>query len=163
MPGSYSPTGGAIVLAVALVRPESVGRLSLVSKDPTVAPLIESNFLATERDRARLLDGVKLTRRIAAGAAFAEITHSEILPGAAERDDASLAALIDEQVTTYSHPTSTVPMGGTDDPWAVVDEAGVVRGLSGLRVVDASIFPEAPSTATNISTIAAAEHISRQI
>lgn len=163
MPGSYSPIGRAIVLAVALVRPESTGRLSLVSKDPTVAPRIESNFLSTERDRAQLLEGVKLTRTIAAGKHFAEITHSEIVPGAAERDDVTLARLIDEQVTTYSHPTSTVPMGGDDDPWAVVDDAGLVKGLSGLRVVDASIFPEAPSTATNLSTIAVAEHISHQI
>jgi choline dehydrogenase len=163
MPGSCSPTGGALVLAVALVRPESTGRLNLVSKDPTVAPRIESNFLSTERDRARLLKGVKLTRTIAAGKHFAEITHSEIVPGAAERDDATLARLIDEQVTTYSYPTSTVPMGGDDDPWAVVDDAGLVNGLSGLRVVDASIFPEAPSTATNLSTIAVAEHINHQI
>lgn len=163
IPGSYSPTGGAIVLAVALVRPESVGRVSLVSKDPAVAPLIESNFLSTERDRARLLEGVKLARRLAAAPAFSGVLHSEILPGAALRDDHELSALIDEQVTTYSHPTSTAPMGGVDDPWAVVSETGLVKGLNGLRVVDASIFPEAPSTATNIATIVAAEHISRQI
>ena len=64
---------------------------------------------------------------------------------------------------TFYHGTSTVPMGGEDDPAAVVDAQGRVRGIEGLRVVDASIFPEAISVPTNLTTIMVAERIARMM
>ncbi|MFI2364591.1 GMC family oxidoreductase [Promicromonospora sp. NPDC019610] len=155
----YSPTGGAIVLAIAVVQPESTGTLRLRSRDPRVAPVIDLNFLATPRDRARMLEGVKLSRRIARTTAFAEVVASEIMPGEQVQSDEDLEQVIDEQIASYAHPTSTVPMGGADDARAVVDAGGAVRGLAGIRVIDASIMPLVPSTATNLTTIMLAEHI----
>jgi choline dehydrogenase len=78
------------------------------------------------------------------------------------RDDETLARVIREQLASYQHPTSTAPMGTDDDPWAVVDPSASVRGVGGLRVVDASILPSVPSTTTNVTTIMLAEHIARR-
>jgi choline dehydrogenase len=158
LPGSYSPTGGAIVLAISVVKPESVGTLRLASRDPSEAPLIDANYLGTDRDARRMLEGVKLSRAIARNEVFAPFTAGEILPGDAVTDDA-LPEAIASNIAVYGHPTSTVPMGGPADPWGVVDNLGAVKGFSGLRVVDASIMPEIPSTVTNLTTIMIAERI----
>ncbi len=157
---SYSPTGGAIVLAVAVVLPESVGTVRIPSTDPNVAPLIDNNFLATERDQQRMLEGVKISRRLARSPVFGPLQAGELIPGDAVGDDA-LLEVIAANLATYGHPTSTVPMGGATDPAAVVDSAGAVRGLQKLRVVDAAIMPRVPSTVTNLTTIMVAEHIYR--
>ncbi|KAA8889467.1 dehydrogenase [Nocardia colli] len=157
-----SPTGSAFVLAVALTRPESCGSLTLTSRDPAVAPRIDLNFLAEPADRHRLRYGIDLARRIAAEAPLADLIDHEIAPGPHATDaeiEASMAATLD----TYHHPTSTVPMGAPGDPLAVVDHLGNVRDLDGLRVVDASIFPDIPSAATNATVIMAAEHIAAQL
>lgn len=159
----YSPTGGAIVLAVAVTQPDSTGTLSLSSRDPSAAPVIDNNYLATERDRARMLEGVKLSRRIGRNPLFASVVAAEMLPGDTVQGDEALAASIAVGLQTYSHPTSTAPMGGPGDPWAVVDPTGAVRGVSNLRVVDASIMPQVPSTATNVTTIMIAERIAAQV
>lgn len=156
---AYSPTGGAIVLAVAVVQPDSIGSLRLASRDPRVAPLIDYNFLADPRDRRRMLEAVKLSRSFAEEEAFAGVVAAEMMPGADIQGDEALLKVIDEQLATYLHPTSTVPMGGHQDPAAVVDETGAVRGLQGLRVVDASILPSVPSAPTNLTAIMVAEHI----
>lgn len=156
--GSYSPTGGAIVLAVAVVQPESTGTLRLSSTDPNEQPVIDNNFLDTERDRARMLEGVKLSRRLARGPVFGPLQAGELIPGDAVGDDNLLDVII-ANLATYGHPTSTAPMGAYDDPSAVVDSRGAVRGLSNIRVVDASIIPENPSTVTNLTTIMVAERI----
>ena len=71
--------------------------------------------------------------------------------------------MIPSNIAVYGHPTSTVPMGGAADPWGVVDSVGAVKGLSGLRVVDASIMPEVPSTVTNLTTIMIAERIFERV
>lgn len=158
-PHEHSPTKVGFVLAVALTRPLSRGRLWLASRDPAVAPKIDLNFLADPRDRARLLDGIRLARRIGRTAPLADLIDSELNPGpAAESDEAILASAV-ATLDTYHHPVATAPMGASSDPAAVVDYEGRVHGLQGLRVVDASIFPDVPSVATNITTIAAAERI----
>jgi choline dehydrogenase len=163
MPGSYSPTGGAIVLAPAVVRPDSHGTFRLASRDPEDAPIIENNYLATGRDKRRMLEAVKLSRAIARNPAFTRFTAGEMLPGDAVSDDEALAQTIEANLEVYGHPTSTAPMGGSGDPAAVVDALGLVRGVSGLRVVDASIIPELPSTVTNLTTIMLAEHIYKRV
>ena len=83
------------------------------------------------------------------------------LPGEEVRDDAELQRVLDEQAASFQHATSTVPMGGDDDQWAVVDGTGAVRGVRNLRVIDASILPAVPSVPTNLTVIMAAEHIYR--
>ena len=151
---------GAIVLAVSVVRPESRGRLSVRSADPRDAPAIDLNLLATPRDRSRMLEGLKLSRGIGLGKTFATVAESEMLPGDQIRD-ADLERAIDQQVASFQHATSTVPMGGDTDEWAVVDGTGAVRGIGNLRVIDASILPAVPSVPTNLTVIMVAEHIYR--
>jgi choline dehydrogenase len=159
---SASPTGGAIVLTIAVVKPESRGTLRLASRDPNEAPVIDLNYLATDRDARRLLEGVRLARAIARNQVFAPVTAGELFPGDAVNDDA-LPEVIASNLAAYFHPTSTVPMGGSGDRWAVVNAVGAVKGLAGLRVVDASIIPEVPSVATNLTTIMIAEHIYQRV
>ena len=158
----FSPTGGAIILSTSVVRPESAGTLKLASRNPDDAPLIDVNFLATDRDARRMLEGVKLSRAIARTPSFAAFLAGELSPGAAV-DDNGLAAFIPSSVATYGHPTSTVPMGGPAGPGAVVDSVGAVKSLSGLRVVDASIIPEIPSAPTNLTVIMLAERIYQRV
>jgi choline dehydrogenase len=162
LPGSFSPTGGAIVLAISVVQPESRGTLRLASRDPNEAPLIDSNYLGTDRDARRMLEGVKLARAIARNEVFARFTAGELIPGDDITDDA-LPEVIASNLAVYGHPTSTVPMGGPGDRWGVVDALGAVQGVPGLRVVDASIMPEVPSTVTNLTTIMIAERIFQRV
>ena len=157
-----SPTGGAIVLAVAVVRPEFRGKLRLRSVDPKDPPVIDLNLLATPRDRSRMLEGMKLSRAIGQGKVFRTVADSELSPGAQVQGDEELRRAIDEGVTSFQHATSTAPMGGDSDKWAVVDSAGAVRGIANLRVIDASILPAVPSVPPSLTVIMAAEHIYRR-
>jgi len=159
MDGSLSPTGGAIVLAAALVQPESRGTVKLASTHPQDAPIIDSNYLATGRDARRMLEGVKLGRDIGRHPVFARFSAGEMIPGDSVGDGAALAEAVATNLAVYGHPTSTVPMGGPADPWAVVDSLGQVHGVDGLRVVDASIIPDVPSATTNLTVIMLAERI----
>lgn len=105
-----------------------------------------------------MLEGITLSRSIARDPAFAPFLAGELIPSDAV-DYNTLAEFISANLATYGHPTSTVAMGGPADPWAVVDSVGVVKGLSGLRVVDASIIPEIPLAPTNLTVIMLAERI----
>jgi choline dehydrogenase len=163
MDASFSPTGGAIVIMPALTRPESTGTVKLASRDPGDAPLIDAHYLGTDRDARRLLEGVKIGRAIARNPAFAPFVAAELTPGDAVVDDEELAQVVAANLAIYGHPTSSVPMGGPGDPWAVVDSVGAVTGVSGLRVVDASVIPEAPSATTNMTVIMLAEHIYQRV
>jgi choline dehydrogenase len=134
----------------------------LRSRDPREQPEIDCNFLAEARDARRLLEGVRLARRIARNPALARFIELEIMPGDAVGDD-QLADVIASNLASYGHPTATAPMGGPDDPWSVVDSHGGVRGIDGLRVVDASVIPVVPSVALNPTTIMIAERIARAV
>lgn len=158
-PHEQSPTNIGFVLAVALTRPRSRGTLTLASRDPLTAPIIDLNFLAEPEDRQRLLDGIRLARRIGGTTPLNALIHSELNPGAGVASDEALLASVRASLDTYHHPTSTAPMGVHGDKHAVVDLQARVLGLHGLRVVDASIFPDVPSVATNITVIAFAEKI----
>jgi choline dehydrogenase len=109
-----------------------------------------------------MMEAVKLSRRIGKTAPFSDLIASEMAPGADIVDDAALQKAIIASVDGYSHPTSSVPMGGPNDPGAVVDTRGEVRGVEGLYVVDASIMPDIVSAPTNVTTIMIAEAISRK-
>lgn len=157
-----SPTGGAIVLACAVTLPKSLGQVRLASRDPRAAPHIHYNFFDDPGDLDRLVEAVRLSRKIGRSAPFSALIDHEMAPGNAI-DDASLRANIVANVAAYLHPTSTVPMGSSSDPTAVVDAWGSVRGVDALRVVDASIMPEIPSAPTNVTTIMMAEHIAAKL
>jgi choline dehydrogenase len=162
LPPEFSPTGGAITLSVAVVKPDSRGTLTLRSRDAWEQPEIDCNFLAEDRDVRRMLEGVKLARKIARNPALAQFIELEIMPGDAIGDD-QLADVIASNLASYGHPSATVPMGGPEDPWAVVDSRGAVKGIDGLRVVDASIVPVVPSVALNPTTIMIAERLAKAV
>ncbi|MGA2009000.1 MAG: GMC oxidoreductase [Solirubrobacteraceae bacterium] len=162
MPPEYSPTGGAIALSVAVVKPDSRGSLRLRSRDARDQPEIDCNFLAEDRDARRMLEGVKLARKIGRNPALAQFLELEMIPGDAVGDD-QLADAIASNLASYGHPCATAPMGGPEDPWAVVDSRGAVKGLNGLRVIDASIMPVVVSVALNPTTIMIAERIANAV
>jgi choline dehydrogenase len=160
---SASPTGGAIVLACGVTLPKSIGRLRLSSRDPRVAPDIHYNFFDDPSDLDRLLEAVRLSRKIGRTAPFSDLIDHEIAPGNTVDGGEALRANIVANVAAYLHPTSTVPMGADSDQTAVVDACGKVRDVEALRVVDASILPDIPSVATNVTTIMVAERIATKL
>ena len=109
-----------------------------------------------------MLEGVKLARKIGRNPALAHLLELEIMPGDGVGDD-QLADVIASNLASYGHPAATAPMGGPDDPWAVVDSHGAVKHVTGLRVVDASIMPVVPSVALNPTTIMLAERIAKVV
>jgi choline dehydrogenase len=158
-----SPTGAAIVLAAAVTLPKSMGRLRLSSRDPRALPRIQYNFFDDPNDLDRLVEAVRLSRKIGRTAPFSSLIDHEMAPGNAVDDGEALRTNIRSNVAAYLHPTSTVPMGADSDPTAVVDAWGKVRGIEALRVVDASILPDIPSVPTNVTTIMVAERIASKL
>ena len=160
---AQSPTGGAIVLACAVTLPKSLGSIRLASRDPRAMPIIRFNFFKDPSDLRRMMEAVRLSRRIGRTPPFSDVVEFEMAPGIDVKDDAALEKAVIASVDGYSHPTSSVPMGGIDDEHAVVDAMGTVRGVDGLNVVDASIMPDIVSAPTNVTTIMIAEAISRKL
>ena len=144
------------LLSAQPCRPTSRGHLAIRSPDPLAAPEIHPNSLSTDHDVDELIDGARFLRRLAATPAFRAVVAEELRPGADVQSDADLLADIRERASTVFHPVSTCRMG--PDPRAdVVDHALRVHGISGLRVIDASIFPAITSGNTNAPTIMVAE------
>ena len=135
----------------SLLRPESRGYVRIKSADPRQAPAIHPNYLGTERDRETAVAGVKAMRRIFQAPAMARYIDEEIEPGASCDDDDELLEFIRRRGSTTYHPVSTCRMG--QDALAVTDERLRVRGISGLRVIDASIMPAVVSGNTNAAAI----------
>ncbi|UZT99378.1 GMC family oxidoreductase N-terminal domain-containing protein [Chryseobacterium fluminis] len=162
-PHEQSPTKAGFVLAVGLTNPKSSGSLKLSSRNPKDAPIIDLNFLAEEEDRKRLVEGIKLARKIGNSQPIKGIFVQELNPGAGVTSDEDLIQSARSTLDTYHHPFSTVPMGEESDKSAVVDFAGRVYKTKGLRVVDASIFPDAVSAAPNPTIIMLAEKITDDI
>jgi choline dehydrogenase len=158
-----SPTGGAIVLACAVMLPKSVGWLRLSSRDARTAPEIHYNFFDQKNDLDRMVEAVQLSRKIGRTAPFSDLVDHEMAPGSAVDDGEALRTNIVSTVGAYLHPTSTVPMGNDSDSTAVVDAWGRVRGVEALHVVDASILPDIPSVGTNVTTIMVAERIAAKL
>jgi len=124
--------------------------------------VIDDNYLATGRDQRRMTEAVRLARAIARTKVFIPFVATELAPGDGVHDD-ELAEVVAANLAPYGHPTGTAPMGGPRDRWAVVDGDGAVKGVSGLRVIDASILPELPSAGINLTVIMVAEHLSRRV
>jgi choline dehydrogenase len=151
----------AFSASVCQLRPESRGSLRIRSADPAVAPEIRINYLAAETDRTANVEGLKILRRILHAPALQPFVTAEIDPGAAVATDAELLDYCRQRGSTIYHPTSTCRMG--NDPLAVVDQRLRVRGLDGLRVIDASIMPDLVSGNTNAPVIMIAEKASDMI
>ena len=147
----------AITASVCNLNPTSRGRVDLRSADPQDAPLIQPNYLATPEDRLVAADSLRLTRHIAAQPALAPFEPQEVKPGVQFQSDEDLARLAGDIGTTIFHPVGTCRMGREDDPLAVVDPRLRVKGVAGLRVVDASVMPTITSGNTNSPTLMIAE------
>lgn len=148
---------------VQLLRPKSTGSVRLASRYPHDKPVIDPNFFADPYDMRTLIAGFREARRIFSQPALAPMTGAEIEPGSACRSDAEIDHALRRIVNTAYHPTGTCKMGPDSDPMAVVDTRLRVRGLSGLRVVDASVMPHIPSGNTSAPTMMIAERASRFI
>jgi choline dehydrogenase len=142
----------------SVVLPRSFGAVRLKSRDPRVTPSIDYHLLTDPSDRRRLKEIITLARRIVHTEPLAALIDFELSPGSLVRSDADLDAAIDAGVGTYYHGSSTAPMG-EHDPASVVGTAGQVHGLDGLRIADASIFPESISPPTNLTVLMVAERI----
>src|SRR5437763_1629444 len=147
--------------SVCQLRPESRGSLRIKSADPAMPPEIRINYLATETDRTAFIDGVKILRKILAAPALKPYCVNELYPGSKVVSDEDILAFCRQTGSTVYHPTSTCRMG--NDPLAVVDQRLRVRGIAGLRVVDASVMPDLMSGNTNAPTIMIAEKASDMI
>jgi choline dehydrogenase len=143
-------------------RPTSRGEIMVRSADPLMPPAIRPNYLATEADRAAMLTGMRYIRRIAAAAALRDIIAAEIKPGPEVEDDAALAQYTRDNAWTVFHPSCTCRMG-VDPATSAVDPRLRVHGVAGLRVVDASVFPNVTSGNTNAPTIMVAERVAELI
>ena len=142
----------ALVMAIGA---KSRGRVTLRSADPADPPVIDPGYLTEPGDLEILLAGVRRVREIAACGPLADLIDGEHAPGESVQEDAELGAWIRATVMTAFHPTSTCAMGGGEE--APCDPALRVRGVEGLRVVDASVMPAATHGNTNAPTIAIAE------
>ncbi|MEC9346383.1 MAG: choline dehydrogenase [Pseudomonadota bacterium] len=137
------------------LRPKSRGRIGLKSPDPLAAPLIDPNYLDHADDMAKLKRGLALARRIFSAPALNAHAGEELFPGAAVQSDAEVERFIRSKAETIYHPVGTCRMGSDAD--AVVDPQLRVRGVDGLRVVDASVMPSLIGGNTNAPTIMIAE------
>jgi choline dehydrogenase len=156
-------TFAAFTASVANVNPTSRGTVRIKSGNFEDAPAIAPNYLSTEDDRKVAVDGLRLTRRIASQAALAKYRPQEYKPGAQYESDAELMKLAGDIATTIFHPVGTVQMGKLADPNVVVDSHLRVRGVAGLRVVDASVMPTITSGNTSCPTMMIAEKASHWI
>jgi choline dehydrogenase len=138
-------------VSVSQLQVESRGSVAIRSRDPRDPPSIRYNYLATENDRRVMVDGLRLARRIAQTPPLAGYVAEEVLPGPQVKSDQDLLAFSREAGETVFHPTSTCSIG------PVVDEQLRVKGVGGLRVVDASVMPAVPSGNINAAVIAVAE------
>ena len=140
-------------------KPTSVGHLQITSPNPMVAPELHPNYLDTEHDRALMVAGTRLMRRIAQSEALSAVIERELYPGADIQSDAAIAEYNMQTAWTVFHQCSTCRMG-RDPKTSVVDAQLKVHGIDGLRVADASIFPTIPTGNTNAPAIMVGEKAS---
>jgi choline dehydrogenase len=158
--GSEPPATG-FVLTAAVMAPDSRGSVTLASADAQASALIDPGLLRDGRDLDRIETATTIVRELAASPAMAQFRQAEVWPGPGVRTRAGLRAWIRGNVGTYYHPAGTCRMG--DGPDAVVNLQLQVRGVQGLRVVDASVMPVIPNAHPNATVLAIAERAAELI
>ena len=161
--GLVRPSRHGFTIASVLLQPRSVGEIRLSSSEPDAPPVIDPAYLTDPdgHDIATLTRGIRLARRIAATEPLSRYVAKELLPGDGALSDEALRAHIRERSQTLYHPVGTCRLGR--DALAVVDPELRVRGLEGLRVVDASVIPALPRGHTNWPTVMVAERAAELI
>jgi choline dehydrogenase len=152
-PGYQAPDAG-FVLTASVVAPDSSGCVLLASADPSAPPVIDPGLLREGHDLDRLAEAIELIRRAAACDALARL-GTEIHPGPDVRSGEGLRQYIRRGIGSYYHPAGTCRLG--DGESAVLDLDLRVRGIEGVRVVDASVFPVIPNTGLHATVLAVAE------
>ena len=147
----------AFTASVCNLNPTSVGSVRIRSGKVSDAPAIAPNYLSTEEDRGIAAQSLRQVRKIVSQPALAKYRPEEWKPGPQFQSDEELARLAGDIANTIFHPVGTTKMGRDDDPTAVVDSRLRVRGVAGLRVVDAGIMPKITSGNTNAPTLMIAE------
>src|SRR5690606_3605369 len=147
----------AFTASVCNLNPTSRGTVRIRSPRFQDAPAIAPNYLATPEDRQVAAASLRITRHIVAQPALARYQPEEWKPGVQYQTDEELARLAGDIATTIFHPVGTTRMGREDDPMAVLDSRMRVRGVQGLRVVDAGAMPRITSGNTNSPTLMMAE------
>ena len=160
-PGDGVHPFSAFTMSICNLRPESRGEVTINSADPTQLPKIIPNYLSTESDRKIAIDSIKVARKIAEADSLKKHILDEYVPGQSFISDEELLEAAKNNSQSIYHPVGTCKMG--DDGNSVVDEQLKVHGISGLRVVDASIMPELVSGNTNAPTMMIAEKAAEMI
>ena len=153
----------AFTASVCNLNPTSRGTVTIRSPRFKDAPAIAPNYLSTPEDRQVAAASLRVTRHIVAQPAMARYEPQEWKPGVQFQSDEELVKLAGDIATTIFHPVGTAKMGRADDPMAVVDSRLAVRGVAGLRVVDASVMPTITSGNTNSPTLMIAERAAQWI
>ena len=151
------PYADAYACRAVVLRPESRGRVELISADPRQAPRIRQNFLATDNDWKTLRAGLRMVREVCRQKPMQAFMAREIAPGDGGDSDADLDAYIRQSSITVHHPLGTCKMGVAADRMAVVDPELRVHGAEGLRVVDGSVMPDLVGAHINAPIIMIAE------
>ena len=153
--GFQQPNAHGFSLGPTLVRPLSRGKLWLRSSDPTEHPALDPNYFAEPADVDALVAGVRMAREITSRAAYRSFRGAELDEMADAKTDAEIARVVRQSAETLYHPVGTCRMGADAD--SVLDLALRVRGVDGLRVVDASAMPTVPNGNTHAPTTMLAE------
>jgi choline dehydrogenase-like flavoprotein len=149
------PLGHGFAISIVGLYPKSRGRVRLASSDPAAAPLVDPELFSHPDDVAMMLRGLKIGRQVTRAASFAKYRAREVQPGPQVEDDAGLVDYIRRASGTVHHPCGSCRMGS--DERSVVDQTLSVRGVQGLRVADASVFPSVVGGNTNAAVVMIAE------
>jgi choline dehydrogenase len=164
-PLGYASPEHAVSLTPNVPKARSVGRLWLDSPDPDRPPRLDFAYFTDPDgyDEATIVDGLKLARRLADSAPLADWVVKEVAPGPGVVTDEELSAYGRSVANTVYHPMGTARFGPDGDPLAVVDGTLAVRGVTGLRIADASVFPTTPAVNPMVSVLLLAEHAAEVI
>ena len=155
IPGLGRRWRDSCIFVPTLLHPQSRGEVTLASAEPADAPRIQPNFLAVDADFAPLLAGIRIAREVARQPALDRFRGDEIFPGPGVEDDTAMKAYIRKVAGTFHHACGTCRMGSDEE--SVVDPQLRVRGIEGLRIVDASVLPDLPGANINACPFMLAE------
>lgn len=163
LPPFVGPFADSFACRIVLLRPESRGSIGLASADPTAHPKIHQKLLSNDKDWSKLSAGIHIFRQLAELPVLSPYVEREIGPGVAVKTESELEMYVRKTAVTAHHPCGTCRMGVAGDDGAVVDSELRVHGIKGLRVVDASVFPDLVGGNINAPVIMIAEKASALI